>query len=167
MTIKGRLARGASKKSRSIQYSTRHRTIAAGIAEYAQRLPAAMLHTKTMPARSQPAPVMDKYSGLRLAWNSLSTSRHPSAANRRRKPKPDRLNTIQRSRVTPNGRFLVMEFFQSRNPHPAGRDRSSIMVGPWNGNVRDFFPHNARPSIPYRHCIVHGRAGYPEDRCSP
>ena len=65
--VKGRLARGASKKIRSIQYSASHSATEIGIAGCDQRLPVHMLHNSTAPAAAQIAPVMDRYSGLRLA----------------------------------------------------------------------------------------------------
>ena len=56
---------------------------------------------RTPPATTQPAPVMDKYSGLRWAPNSDSTSHQRRAAYNLTTPHADRLNTIHRSRVTP------------------------------------------------------------------
>ncbi len=57
---KGKLARGDSKKFRSSQYSASHKTIEMGIAGYAQRFLAQMLHSSTIAATAQPAPIMDK-----------------------------------------------------------------------------------------------------------
>src|SRR6185503_10993625 len=104
----GRLALDAWKNNLSTQYSTSHSMMDARIAGYDQALALHMPQSKTAPATLQPAPVMDKYSGLRLALNSYSTSHQRRAATRRMKPHADRLNTIHRSRVTPKGRLAGM-----------------------------------------------------------
>lgn len=106
--VKRRLGLGSWKNNLSIQYSASHKRMDVRIARRDQALPLHMLHNKTVPATAQPAPVMDKYSGLRLALNSDSTSHQRSVATKRVRPHADRLNTIHRSRVTPKGRLESM-----------------------------------------------------------
>ena len=71
----------------------------------AHDLPLHMPNRRTLPATLQPAPVMDRYSGLRLASNSFNTSHACRAATKRVTPHADSINTIHSNRVTPKGRF--------------------------------------------------------------
>jgi hypothetical protein len=66
-------------------------------------------NSRTPPAAPQPAPVMDRYNGLRPASNSYNTSHQRRAATKRTTPHADRINTIHRSRVTPKDRFVGMD----------------------------------------------------------
>ena len=70
-----------------------------------------MLHSRTLPAIAQPAPVMDRYHGLRVDLNSISISQARRDANNRMAPHANRLNTIHRSMVTPKGRFCSIDLF--------------------------------------------------------
>lgn len=65
---------------------------------------------RTPPATAQPAPVMDRYNGLRLASNSYKISHTRKAATKRVTPHADRINTDHRSRVTLKGRFEGMDY---------------------------------------------------------
>ena len=78
------------------------------------------------PTAAQPAPVMDRYSGLRSASNSFNTSQACRAATKRIAPHADRINTIHRSRVTPKERsFIGMDqVFRNRIRLTRGRSRS-------------------------------------------
>lgn len=104
----GRLALEVSKTIRSTQYSVRKRNADIRIAVRAHGFALKRLQSRTAPATAQPAPVMDKYSGLRRASNSYNTSHQRRAANSRIVPQADRLNTNHRSRVTPKGRLRSM-----------------------------------------------------------
>ena len=66
---------------------------------------------RAAPMRAQPAPVMDRHTGLREASNSDISVHQRMAPMNRIPPHADRLNTTHRSRVTPKGRFLVMALF--------------------------------------------------------
>lgn len=114
--VNRRLGLGCWKNNRSIQYSASHKKMDATIARRDQGLAIHMLHSKTGPATAQPAPVMDRYSGLRLALNSVSTSHQRRVASKRIRPHADRLNTIHRSRVTPKGRLGNILKSQSHYP---------------------------------------------------
>jgi len=103
--VNKRLGLGCWKNNRSIQYSASHKRIDTTIARRDQGLALHMLHSKMAPATTQPTPVMDRYSGLRLALNSDSTSHQRRVATKRIRPHADKLNTIHRSRVTPKGRL--------------------------------------------------------------
>jgi len=63
----------------------------------------------TPPATPQPAPVMDRYSGLRLDAYSFNTSQACKAATKRVTPHADKLNTIHSRRVAPKGLFEYMD----------------------------------------------------------
>src|SRR5215216_6676855 len=104
-TANNKLAREPSKKIRSIQYSTSHTAVDRGTAECVHRFLDRMLQNSAPPATVQPAPVMDKYHGLRRAPNWERTLHQLNAAKKRSRPHADRLNTIQRNSVTPKGRF--------------------------------------------------------------
>jgi len=67
---------------------------------------------RTPPATPQLAPVMDKYSGLRLDPNSFSKPHQRIAATKRNTPHTDRLNTNNSSKVTLKGRLRGMDQFQ-------------------------------------------------------
>ena len=67
--VNNRLALGASKKMRSIQYSTSQRTMDVGMAGCAHDFLEKMPQNSAAPNTLQAAPVMDKYSGLRRAPN--------------------------------------------------------------------------------------------------
>src|SRR5262245_6330107 len=85
-----------------------HRNREAGIAQYVHIFPMNKPHKSMTPATIQPAPVMERYSGLRRASNSFSIFHKRSAAISRTAPHADRLNTSHRSRVTPKGRLRNM-----------------------------------------------------------
>ena len=68
-----------------------------------------MPYKRTHPAAPQPAPVMDKYNGLKLASNSLNISHQRKTAASRIMPHADRLNPIHTNRVTLKGRFRGMD----------------------------------------------------------
>ena len=104
-SVNRRLGLGCWKNNLSIQYSASHKRMDTTIARRDQGLAIHILHSKTAPATAQPAPVMDKYSGLRLALNSDKTSHQRKVANKRIRPHADKHNTIHRSRVTPKGRL--------------------------------------------------------------
>jgi len=104
-----RFALGDSKDIRSIQYSTTHRNMDAGIAKRVHCFPLNKPHRSRPPTTAQPAPVMDRYSGLRRAPNSFRTSHQRRAAKNRIAPHTDKLNTSHSSRVTPKGRLLGMD----------------------------------------------------------
>ena len=108
---KRRFALGDSKNIRSIQYCRIHKDMDAGIARYIHNfpLPADKPHKSTAPATIQPAPVRERYNGLRRASNSFSAFHQRSAAISRTAPHADRLNTSHRSRVTLRGRFRDMD----------------------------------------------------------
>lgn len=75
------------------------------MAQRAQILLLKMLHNRTQPATAQPAPVIDRYSGLMAEWNSTRISHPRKAAVSRTPPHAMSINTIHRSRVTPKGLF--------------------------------------------------------------
>ena len=103
--VNNRLALDASKKIRSIQYSTSQMTMDEGMAGCAHNCLEKMPQNSMTPNTAQAAPVMDRYSGLRRAPNSERTCHPLNAPNNRSRPHTDRLNTIQRKRVTPKGRL--------------------------------------------------------------
>src|SRR5512141_2621839 len=105
INAKKKFALGASKNIRSTQYSMTQRNMDRGIARRAHDFPLKRLHRSAPPTTIQPAPVMDKYSGLRRAPNSFNTLHQRNAANSRTAPQADRLNTSHRSRVTLKDRF--------------------------------------------------------------
>ena len=96
-------------KKRSIQYSNSQSTMDVMIAGRAHDLRLKIPDKRTPPATTQPAPVMDKYTGLRLESNSRSTFHQRTAAASRIAFHADRLNTNHRSKVTPKGRFVGMD----------------------------------------------------------
>ena len=102
--VNSKLALGASKKIRSIQYSTSQRMMDVRMARCAHDFLEKMPQKSAAPNKAQPAPVMDRYSGLRRAPNWERTPHQLNAPNNRSKPHTDRLNTIQSRRVTPKGR---------------------------------------------------------------
>jgi len=102
---KGRFALGDWKKILSSQYSISQINMDVTDAKRAHDLPIHMPDRSTPPATPQPAPVMDRYSGLRLASNSFNTSHACRADAKRVTPHADSINTIHSSRVTPKGRF--------------------------------------------------------------
>ena len=110
--VNRRLGLGCWKSNRSIQYSASHKRMDTTIARRDQGLAIHMLQSKTTPATAQPAPVMERYSGLRLALNSDRTSHQRKVANKRIRPHADNHNIIHRSRVTPKGRLGNILKFQ-------------------------------------------------------
>src|SRR6185295_9448047 len=108
-SAKKKFALDDSKNIRSAQYSMTHKKMDIGIAGRAHAFALKRLPRSTAPTMSQPAPVMDKYSGLRSAPNSFNTFHQRKAAKSRTAPQADRVNTSHRSRVTPKGRFWGMD----------------------------------------------------------
>ena len=105
LNAKDRFALIDWKKTLSIQYSNSQTRTDVMIAGRVHDLPLQMPDRRTPPATTQPAPVMDRYTGLRLASYSYSTLHQRNAAARRIPPHADRLNTNHRSRVTLKGRL--------------------------------------------------------------
>lgn len=107
LNAKGRFVLDDWKNILSIQYSnSQSRTdvmIAGRVHDSRFHIP----DISTPPATTQPAPVMDKYNGLRLALKAYNTSHHRNAAAKRIAPHTDRLNTNHRSRVTLKGRLGI------------------------------------------------------------
>jgi len=105
VNAKGKFAREDWKITLSIQYSINQTkmdaTMAGGVHFFLRRIP----DRSTPPATTQPAPVMDRYNGLRFASNSFNTLHHRRAARKRTALQADWINTIHRSRVTPKGLF--------------------------------------------------------------
>lgn len=77
-------------------------------ADRAQGFPLHIPDRITPPVNPQPAPVMDRYNGLRLDSNSFSTSHVCRAATKRVIPHADNINTIHSNRVTPRVLFEVI-----------------------------------------------------------
>ena len=130
INAKERFALGASKNSRSTQYSMTQRNMDKGIARRTHDFPLKMLHRSTPPTMIQPAPVMDKYGGLRRAPNSFKTFHQRNAANSRTAPQADRLNTSHRSRVTLKGRFWGMDSAVQNNRFRLRKGRSIHVTEP-------------------------------------
>lgn len=107
----GRFALGAWKKILSSQYSISQITMDVTETKRAHDLSFHKPDRRTAPATPQPAPVMDRYSGLRLASNSFNTSHACRAATKRVRPHADNINTIHSNRVTPKERFEGMDQF--------------------------------------------------------
>ena len=105
---KGRFALGSWNSVRSSQYSISQSNVDATNAGRVHDLPLHMPYRRTPPATPQPAPVTDRYSGLRLASNSYNTSQARRAATKRVTPQADNINTIHSRRVTPKGLFEGM-----------------------------------------------------------
>lgn len=105
----GRFALGAWKKILSNQYSISQSIMDVMTAGSAQDFLIQMADRRTPPATPQPAPVIDRYSGPRLASNSFNTSHACRAATNRVTPHADKLNTIHSRRVTPKGLFEGMD----------------------------------------------------------
>ena len=109
VNAKGKFARDDWKTSLSIQYSISQTKTDTATADRAHGLLRRMPDRTTPPAAPQPAPVMDRYNGLRLFSNSYNTSHQRRVAKKRTTPQADRINTIHRSRVTPKGLFWGMD----------------------------------------------------------
>lgn len=107
-SAKGRFALGGWNRIRSSQYSISQIKLDVINTGRTHDLPIQMPDRITHPATLQPAPVMDRYSGLRLASNSYKISHARRAATKRVRPHTNRINTIHRSRVTPKGLFRGM-----------------------------------------------------------
>ena len=106
--VKGRFALGIWKNILSNQYSISQINMDVTDARCAHDLPLHMPDRRTAPATPQPAPVMDRYSGLRSASNSFKTSHACRAAVKRVRPHAVSINTVHSSRVTPKERFEGM-----------------------------------------------------------
>jgi hypothetical protein len=106
---KGRFALGGWNSDRSNQYSISQINTAAAIAARAHDLPLQIPYKRAHPAAPQPAPVMDRYNGLRLASNSYNTSQARRAAKKRVTPQTDNINTAHSRRVTLKGLLEGME----------------------------------------------------------
>jgi len=119
----GRFARGDWKKIRSTQYWICQTNAAIITTDGIHALRLITPQNKTPPTAPQPAPVADKYNGLRRASNSLSTSQKRKAAKNLTAPHADRINTNHRSRVTPKGRWgdiaVIFSIYRGAGCYPA------------------------------------------------
>ena len=163
---KGRFAPGDWKKTRSSQYSNSQIKTDVRTARCVHLLRVSMLHTRAHPTTAQPAPVMDRYSGLRLDPNSIKISHACRAAKNRIVPHANRLNTIHMSRVTPKGLFRSMESLSfTRISCRLGAKRSGHQLIMGHDSARGPCRRNANPSIRYRARIDPYTEVDPEARC--